>query len=594
MVRNSIAILPFVNLSHKQEEDYFSDGITEEIIAALSRIEELDVTARTSSFALKNTTLEVREIGKRLGVLTLLEGSVRRAGTKIRISTQLVRCSDAIVIWHKRFDRELTDIFALQDEISLHIAEQVREHFGHFEIQEQLIQEQTINVAAYELYLKGRYHQLKWNPADLKLAIHYYEATIEKDPSFSLPYFGAALTYAILASWSFIPHEEGNKKAHDLLATGSLIDEETYLGYGAKATLYFWGEWKFKEGHFYLQKAVGMLPLNTDAEEGLAELYTAIGEFDRALIHVENVLSINPLSPNHYYTKGNIFYRQKKFKEAIKYFELALECEPRFALAMEMIALCYVQLKNKSALREFLARHPEMNSGTLALDFYKLLHEAHIPNQAFFEDLKGRHVLVPWMIYFYVYANQHKNALQALKEGVANRVGQLINFANDPLLEPLRSKDAYKSILEAVFNGANLPNIGPVSKKSVSKDKALLTKEEAQHFLQRLNVLMDIQKLYTSSDLSLKDLAKQLKLHPNKLSWLLNEHVHKNFNEFINNYRTKEFKRLALLPENKHITLLGLAYESGFNSKTVFNAYFKKSEGLTPKAWLVAQKSSEI
>lgn len=594
MVRNSIAILPFVNLSHKQEEDYFSDGMTEEIISALSRIEELDVTARTSSFALKNTALDVHEIGKRLGVLTLLEGSVRKAGTKVRISAQLVRCSDGIVIWNKRFDRELTDIFALQDEISLHIAEQVREHFGHFEIQEQLIHEQTINVAAYELYLKGRYHQLKWNPADLKLAIHYYEATIEKDPSFSLPYFGAALTYAILASWSFIPHQEGNKKAHDLLATGSLIDEETYLGYGAKATLYFWGEWKFKEGHFYLQKAVGMLPLNTDAEEGLAELYTAIGEFDRALIHVENVLSINPLSPNHYYTKGNIFYRQKKFKAAIKYFEQALECEPGFALAMEMIALCYVQLKNKRALHDFLAGHPEMNSGNIALDFYKLLHEGLVPNPTFFKGLKGRHVLVPWMIYFYTHSNQQEKALQALKEGVTNRVGQLINFANDPLLEPLRNNVIYQSIHETVFNAANLPDIGPVRKRAAGTDKVLLTKAEAQHFLQSLTELMEVQKLYTSSDLSLKDLAKHLSLHPNKLSWLLNEHLHQNFNEFINNYRTKEFKRLVLLPENKHITLLGLAYESGFNSKTVFNAYFKKTEGLTPKEWLHAQKSSEI
>lgn len=146
----SIVVLPFVNMSNDQENEYFSDGITEEIINALTKVEGLKVIARTSSFAFKGKNLDVREIGQKLGVANILEGSVRKVANRVRITAQLINAKNGVHYWSKNFDRQIQDIFALQDEISLLIADQIRENFGHLDIQDHLIQASTRSVSAYE------------------------------------------------------------------------------------------------------------------------------------------------------------------------------------------------------------------------------------------------------------------------------------------------------------------------------------------------------------------------------------------------------------------------------------------------------------
>ena len=206
----SIAVLPFANMSTDPENEYFSDGITEEIINALTTIKGLKVIARTSSFAFKNKNIDVRTIGDQLGVSTVLEGSVRKAKNRVRITVQLVSTIDGTHFWSKNFDRELEDIFALQDEISLLIADQIRENFGHLNIKEHLIEAPTNNMEAYNLYLKGRYQHLKWDGKGIVNAVKLYEQCVKIDPSFDLPYFGLAFSYAMYGSWgnnkSLLPH----------------------------------------------------------------------------------------------------------------------------------------------------------------------------------------------------------------------------------------------------------------------------------------------------------------------------------------------------------------------------------------------------
>ena len=152
----SIAVLPFENMSSDPENEYFSDGMTEEIINALSRIEGLKVTARTSSFVFKHHKQDVRKIGKDLGVSLVLEGSVRKSGERLRITAQLIRTDDGFHIWSENFDRKMTDIFELQDEVSLLIADKIREHFGHLHIQEHLVDVLTDNIDAYQLFSKRK------------------------------------------------------------------------------------------------------------------------------------------------------------------------------------------------------------------------------------------------------------------------------------------------------------------------------------------------------------------------------------------------------------------------------------------------------
>jgi TolB-like protein len=186
----SIAVLPFVNMSEKTNFEYFSDGITEEIINALTRVKGLKVTAHTSSFAFKDKNIDVRTIGRQLGVNIVLEGSVRKTTNRVRITAQLISTNDGTHFWSKNFDRELDDIFVLQDEISLLIADQIRENFGHLNIQEHLVEAPTQNMEAYDLYLKARYQHLMWDGEGIRNAVELYEQCATIDPSFALPYFG--------------------------------------------------------------------------------------------------------------------------------------------------------------------------------------------------------------------------------------------------------------------------------------------------------------------------------------------------------------------------------------------------------------------
>lgn len=594
----SIAILPFVNRSTDPENEYFSDGISEDIINALAKIKGLRVIARTSSFAFKGKNIDIRTIGQQLGVATILEGSVRKVKKRVRITAQLVNAQDGVHIWSKNFDRELADIFAVQDEVSLLIADQIRENFGHFELQDHLIESPTEDIRAYQLYLKGRYHQLKWNAEDLLRAVDFFQASIEADPGFSLPYFGAGLCCGINASWGFVPYEEGLTKADAYLAGGTALEQESYLSYFAKATVSFWGKWDFRSGHAFLLQSIALNPSFTDAEEGLAELLTVIGDFTQAEVHARNILQINPLSPNHHYTLANIHYLSGDFEKAIVIAERGLKIDAGFQLAIELISLCYIQLQDYVALDRFLLANPQTEHRGACRALYQLKY----PDEAIDVDLeevrlriRKREVapsLIFWEMYLNVYLGNHELALDTLEQAIAKRTGQLINFQNDPFLRPLHPHPRFEQLLRLVFRGAMVPDATAVAAVPISGRKEILSAPEAEAHLQAVKVQMEEERVFLNQDLSLKLLAEKLDLHPNKLSWLINERLGRNFNEYINQYRLETFKQKALDPKNSHLTLLGLAYESGFNSKTVFNSFFKKMEGCTPRSWLKGRGAS--
>ena len=593
----SIAILPFVNRSNDPDNEYFSDGITEDIINALASVQGLRVMARTSSFAFKGKNVDVRTIGQILGVSTVLEGSVRKVKQRVRISARLIDAVEGTHLWSKNFDRELADIFEVQDEVSLLIADQIRENFGHFDLADHLISKPTQNINAYNLYLKARYHQLKWNYKDLRYACELYEQSTQADPQFALPFFGAGLCYGINASWGFFPYEEGIAKARSFLTAGLELDQGSYLSYFARATVSFWGEWNFEQGETYLRKAVALNPSFSDAEEGLTELLTALGRFDEAHEHARNILMLNPLSPNHYYTQANIYYLSGQFEQAVMTARQALKIDPGFALALELIALSFIHLKDYAQLDQFLQTHTQLERPAACRALYQLVH----PDEAVQVDMEAIRLqlrdgmgatLIAWELYLHVYLGNHEVALDMLEAGVGRRSGQMINFQKDPLLYPLHEQSRFQRLVKVVFAETSA-DADQLLEEAVAIEvkKKVLSPPQVQHYQQAAEALMQNEQVFLDPNLSLKSLAQQLQLHPNKLSWLINEQMGCNFNEYVNRYRLKAFKERALEPKNAHLTLLGLAYESGFNSKTVFNAFFKKMEGTTPRNWLKQQAS---
>ncbi len=583
-IDKSIAVLPFKNMSDSDEYDYFSDGITEEIINALSKIEGLKVTARTSSFAFKNKPIDIRKIGNELGVTNAVEGSIRISKNRIRISTQLTRTDTGFLLWSEKFDRQIDDIFALQDEISVLIAEKIRENFGHIEIEDSLATIHTQNLKAYQWYLKGRQLQLSWNLINMERAITFYEKSASIDPNYADPLVAIGWCYAIIASWRHVDRIEGLKKAELFVKKGKALNPESYMGHFAKATISFWGNWEFKIGYEELKQCLAVNPYFSEANEALAELYTANGMFDEALQETDHILKINPLSPNHYYTRGNIFFLTKKYDKAIKCFESSLKIDNSFDLSRHLKLACYIFQNNKTSAISF-AKTFLSDKYVIIID--QIFNAINNDQQIEFDNFllsDNENLMVFWDLYYLVYSNKTDVALNKLENHVNNRIGQVINFQFDPFLKPLRTTERYQKLVEVTFQNNHFT--ASTSSKPSNNSSSFFTNDELSELNTALEKLLKDAKLFLNAEISLRSLAKELGINPNKLSKFINDNLSTNFNELINSYRLNHFKEIAIKPENKHVTLLGLAFDSGFNSKTVFNTYFKKVEGVTPKAWL--------
>lgn len=584
----SIAVLPFLNIG-REENEYFSDGITEEIINALTKIRDLKVTARTSSFYYKKKHLDARLIGNELGVETLLEGSARILNDRVRITAQLIRTDTGFHIWSENFDRQLSDIFELQDEISLLIADKIRENFGHFDVQEHLIEAPTKNIEAYKHLLKGRELRMRWNAQDVKNAIGHFEKGIKLDPSYADAHFEKGWCLGMLASWGFLKKDEGLLEANRHIDTGLQLNPNSAMGHYVKGTISFWGYWNYKDAFEHLQLSLEINPNSSEVRDAMADGFSALGMIDKALANNEMALRINPLSANLYFTKGNMIYFKKNYKDAVVLFEKALSLNPFLPLALEMKAAALILDQRKDVLATFVEITPQLERPNTYRAIYDLMHKVNAFNiskkDVQKELLEASEVsLRAWDLYFEIYNGNHEKALNILDKRIKARSGQLFNFRNDPFLEPLRAYTKYREIEDSVFRSLDLPETTPLATSPVAP--APLDDSQIDYFSESLESVMKEDKLFIDSELSLKQLAVHIGLHPNKLSWLLNNHFGKNFNDFVNAYRLIYFKQIALKRENKNITLLGLAYDSGFNSKTVFNTFFKKETGMTPRQWI--------
>ncbi|WP_394746879.1 helix-turn-helix domain-containing protein [Spongiimicrobium salis] len=564
--------------------DYFSDGITEEIINALSKIKGLKVTARTSSFMFKNKATDIRIIGNELGVTNAVEGSIRIAKERIRISAQLTRTDTGFLLWSEKFDRELDDVFALQDEISLLIADKIRENFGHIEIDESLSNIQTQNLTAYQLYLKGRYFQLTWNLPNLEKAIGFYQKAADFDASYADPIIAIGWCYAINASWGHMDREDGLKKASQYLDKGLAMNPNSYTGYFAKATIHFWGNWQFEEGYQDLQSCFKINPHFSEGMEALAELFTATGFFDMALKQTEQILKINPLSPNHYYTKGNIHYLQGDYRTALTSFENSLKLDSSFTLSRHLKVACLLFLEERDAMLTYAKSFLNDHFVTIVKAIYGAIHHQEIPVYDKTLVSENLNLMVYWDFYYLVHCQKTDTALEHLEKMVEGRIGQIINFQFDPFLVPLRGTKVFKSLKKTIFKGIQTTSFSGEASKTDSAPS--FTQKESDALKNALEQSLGDEQVFLRSDLSLRSLAEELVIHPNRLSKFINDDLQTNFTTLVNGRRLKHFQKIALLPENSHLTLLGLAYESGFNSKTVFNTYFKKIAGMTPKQWL--------
>lgn len=583
----SIAVLPFVNMSSDPENEYFCDGITEEIINALTKIRPLKVIARTSSFAFKGKDIDIREIGKQLGVNTILEGSIKKAQQKVRVTAQLIDVKDGTHYWSKRFDRELKDIFDLEDEISLAIAEEVRNNFGHFEIQDHLVKQPTTNIEAYQLFLKGRSLQLKWTPESIHLAISYYNKAIALDKNYAKAYYANLQCYGLMAMWGYMPYQEAIELAISNLLMAKAIDTslpEYPLSFVGR---FLWEQWDFKNAFIHINKVLAINPKHIDGLEAMAELGIALGFFKSALKYANKLLDVDPLSSNNHYTLAHIYYYQGQYKKALENVNYALTLNPQLELAHHLKCFCLIWLNKRQEFEEFVSNTTLVEEKSL---LFNLINKAstEVPEQMinkWSEQGNQEIMIIPYDVYILSNSNYKELGFSKLSDMVSQRRGQIINFRQEPFLQPLHNINEFADLHQSNLSLSYIELSQDDEKKSTT---IILNDGQIEHLKNELLSYFKDEEPFLNPQLSLKFVADTLETNTNKISYLVNKAFQANFNDFINSYRLSHFKTKALDPKNSHLTILGLAFDSGFNSKSVFNTYFKKIEDITPRAWLKA------
>jgi TolB-like protein len=452
----SIAVLPFVNLSADKEQEYFCDGMAEEIINALTQVEGLPVVARTSAFSFRGKEIDIREIGRKLNVETLLEGSVRKAGNKLRITAQLVNVVDGYHLWSEKYDRDMEDIFAIQDEISLGIVDKLKlKLLG--EIKGELIKSYTEDIEAYNLYLKGRYFWNKRTGGDLKRAIEYFEQAIERDSRYAPAYAGIADSYNDLPNYSSFSPDEAYPKANEAALKALELDDklaEAHASLGLIKSEYDW-DWEGAEKEFKRAIELNSACVTAHYWYGLLLLYLA--RFDDAIKEMKKALELDPLSLLIYKHMGLILFLAGQSDEAIETLKKALEMEPNAILLHALIGLAYGR---KSLYKETLAELQKEKELTTDcppivdawLGFAYLRIGDKVKGQKVLEDLIGRskQQYVPPYAFaqFYFALGETDEGFKWLERAYEERDIWLRYLKVDTSLESFRSDPRFLALLK--------------------------------------------------------------------------------------------------------------------------------------------------
>ncbi|OQP47870.1 guanylate cyclase [Niastella yeongjuensis] len=337
---NRLAVLPFVNMSADPENEYFSDGITEELLNALTRVDGLQVTSRTSAFAFKGKNDDIRDIAIQLNVDKILEGSVRKAGNRVRITAQLINAADGFHIWSETYDRKLDDIFEVQDEISAIITNKLKENLTVSPKPVPAIKSSIKNITAYTHYLKGLHFKNKLTPGDTRKAIECFKQAIAIESAYAEAYAMVAQSYCALGTQGqMIPHtafEIGHQYADKALELDDTIAE----GHIAKAMPYLYYEWKWQDAYDALQKAIELNPGAVAAYDLLGFYYIAKGQKAKAVKVLEEAEQIDPLSPTIIRSLGMMYIFAERFDDGIVQAEKLLEMNPEMRSAIELKAWC--------------------------------------------------------------------------------------------------------------------------------------------------------------------------------------------------------------------------------------------------------------
>ena len=354
IAENSIAVLPFSDMSAGKDQEHFSDGISEEIINMLAQVPGLKVTGRTSSFAFKGKNMDLRFIGEQLKVSHILEGSVRKSGNKLRITAQLIKVADGYHLYSEKFDRELEDIFAIQDEISLAILNAIKIKLFGAE-KEAVLKKYTDNVEAYELYLKGRYHYNKLYPDAIKKAIQYFEAAFKVDPGYAIAFAGMSFCYNNLWAFNYLPPEQCLPQMIQAAQQALQLDNEIAESHLDMGRIKLWYEWDFSEATIEFKKAITINPNNAECHVQLAFCTVFVDNYSEYVGLLKTAYGLDPFSLLNIYYIGAIYWMAGDYDKVLEFGTRSIELEPNFFAGHQDVGLALMGLKRfEEAITEFV------------------------------------------------------------------------------------------------------------------------------------------------------------------------------------------------------------------------------------------------
>jgi eukaryotic-like serine/threonine-protein kinase len=338
----SIAVLPFADLSPAKDQEYFCDGIAEEIINALTKLRGLQVVARTSAFAFKGKNQDVRDVGKKLAVSAVLEGGVRKAGKRLRITAQLINVADGYHLWSERYDREEEDIFAIQDEISQSMVKALKVKLVGPQ-QAGLVRVHTDNIEAYNLYLQGRYYWSKRTAEGLHTSIEYFRRAIAEEPDYAIAHAALADSYCLLCSYHLMSPEESIATAKAAALTAVELDPSLAEAHEALGHVKILYDWDWDSAGYEYRQSMALNPFFPTARQRYALLLSLRGEQSEATEEIRKAEKLDPLSLIIITDTALIAYVHGHYEEAIGICERVLSMDPQFPVAMFVAGLAHEQ-----------------------------------------------------------------------------------------------------------------------------------------------------------------------------------------------------------------------------------------------------------
>ncbi|MCI4354201.1 MAG: tetratricopeptide repeat protein [Thermoplasmata archaeon] len=463
-----LAVLPLANISPDPNDEYFADGMTEELIAALSKIAELAVIARTSAMRFKGSSLGVAAIAKELNVQTVVEGSVRKAGRRLRITVQLVDPTSESPLWSQDYDRELEDVFAIQREIARRVARSLRVRIREHEA-ERLDRAATEVVDAYTMYLKGRFAWNQRTAEGLRLAITEFDRALEKDRRFALAETGRADAYAALALLEISPPTEAFPKAREAAERALALDPNLAEAHASLGLVRFQYDRDWVGAEAELRKAIELNPNYPAAHQYFADYLKAMGRLDEALAEMRRAGELDPLSLAIATGIGHVLYLSRQYDRAIEQYRKATTLDPTFVQAHLWFGRPYLQKGMYDEAIHELTQAVQLSGGS-TISLAVLGHayasagreaEARAILAQLLDRSKERYLPSYWIALLYTGLGDEVEALRWLGRAYEERSSWLVWIKVEPRFDRLRANPAFVSLLARMGLAGSASPAGP-------------------------------------------------------------------------------------------------------------------------------------